>query len=47
MSGTGNPILLKIGNVEIVPGRQLSAEDLGQCGGMIIEADTLAGVENA
>ena len=38
---------MKTGDVEIVSGRQLSAEDLGQCEGMIIEADPLAGVANA
>ena len=47
MSGAGNPLPMKTGDVEIVSGRQLSAEDLGQCEGMIIEADPLAGVANA
>ena len=47
MSGAGNPLPMKTGDVEIVSGRQLSAEDLGQCEGMIIEANPLAGVVNA
>ena len=47
MSGAGNPLPVKTGDVEIVSGKQLSAEDLGQCEGMIIEADPLAGVANA
>ena len=46
MSGTGN-LPMKTGDIEIVSGKQLSAEDLGQCEGMIIEADPLAGVANA
>ena len=47
MSGAGNPLPMKTGDIEIVSGKQLSAEDLGQCEGMIIEADPLAGVANA
>ena len=47
MSGAGNPLPLKTGDVEIVSSRQLSAEDLGRCEGMIIEADPLAGAANA
>ena len=46
-SEAGNPFPMKIGDVEIASSRQLSAEDLGQCEGMIIEADPLAGVANA
>ena len=38
---------MKTGDVEIASGRQLLAENLGQCEGMIIEADPLAGVANA
>ena len=38
---------MKTGDVEIKSGRQLTAEDLGKCEGMIIEADPLAGVANA
>ena len=47
MSGAGNPLPIKTGDVEIISSRQLSVEDLGQCEGMIIEADPLAGVANA
>ena len=46
MIGAGNPLPMKTGDIEIVSGKQLSA-DLGQCEGMIIEADPLAGVANA
>ena len=46
-SGAGNPLPMKIGDIEIVSSKQLSAEDLGQCEGTIIEADPLAGVANA
>ena len=47
MSGAGNLLPLKTGDVEIKSGRQLTAEDVGKCEGMIIEADPLAGVPNA
>ena len=47
MSGAGNPLPMRTGDIEIVSGKQLSAEDLGQCDGMIIEADPLVGVVNA
>ena len=30
-SGAGNPLPMKTGDIEIVSGKQLSAEDLGQC----------------
>ena len=38
---------MKTGDIEIISSKHLSAEDLGQCEGMIIEADPLAGVANA
>ena len=44
MSGAGNPLPLKTGDVEIKCSRQLTAEDLGKCEGIIIKADPLAGV---
>ena len=47
MSGAGNPLPMKTGDVEIVSSRQLSVKDLGQCEETIIEADPLAGVANA
>ena len=47
MSGAGSPLPLKTGDVEIKSGRQLTAEDIRKCEGMIIDADPLAGVANA
>ena len=47
LSGVGNPLPMKTRDVEIKSGRQLTAEYVGKCEGMIIEADPLAGVVGA
>ena len=47
VSGAGNPLPMKTGDIEIVSSKQLSAEYLGQCEGMIIEAYPLGDVANA
>ena len=46
-SGAGNPLPLKTSDIEIKSVKQLTAEDLRQCEGMIIEADPLAGIVSA
>ena len=47
MSGAGNPLPMKTGDIEVVFSKQFSAEDLGQCEGKVIEANPPAGVANA